>query len=145
MAPSSPKLTAAAAGGLGVLTVQGLTAPLALAGVARLSDSTPRWFAGLHVALDIATMISAVLVFWGIQAKRPRARMAPVIVLLPFWLALAAAGPFVYQGLAVVPFTGFALAMGAMTSLPFLTRGAASLFEPRAAAPTSRPQSTASK
>lgn len=130
------KLTPSLAGGLSVLMLQAVTAPLALVGLAQPDAEGALWLTGVYVALEVGAMVSAALVVWGIQSKRPTARLAPAVLLLPYWSALAVSGPALYHGVVIALFSGFALSMGAVTSLPLLSKGGRGLFEPRAESAT---------
>jgi len=134
---SSPKLTPSLAFGVSLLGLQAATAPVLLAALAQTPlDGSPRWLVGLYIALELGAMVSAVTVAWGARARHDTARFAPAVILLPCWLATAMVGPFVYAGTGGIVFGLFALSVGAVTALPFLTASAKAFFAPRTATGT---------
>jgi hypothetical protein len=140
MSNPTTKLTASVAGGMSALGLQALTAPLFLVAMAQRPDASPRWVTGLYIALELGAMAAAAFVLWGMQTKHRAAHLAPMLLVAPFWAAIAVAGPFIYSGAGAVAFGIFSLSMGTATSLPFATRAGLALFErpaERPAAPTS--------
>jgi hypothetical protein len=135
MTSSSPKLTVSVAGGMSVLVLQAMTAPFAVVGLVGRTDASSRWLTGLYIALELAAIASVALVVLGWRTNRSAARRAPAALLLPSWLAVAAAGPIAYHGLPIILFSGFALAMGAMTSFPLLGPAGEQLFRMDCPAP----------
>jgi hypothetical protein len=136
-ASSSPKLTSSVAGALSVLTLQGVSAPFVLAQLVQGRDTTtPHWLTGLYTAVELGAIAAGLLVAWGIHAKRRHAYLAPAVLMFPYWLAIAVAGPIVFRGLEVPLFSGFAASMGAITALPFLSTTGRALFAPRSTSPS---------
>lgn len=130
MPPTPPKLTASLAGGLSILALQAVTAPFALIGLTSGGAATPRWLTAMYAGLEAAAIASAMVVAWGLRAKRTQARFAPAVLLLPFWVAVAVGGPIVYAGALGLLFAGFALCVGAITSLPLAMPRARAAFAP---------------
>jgi hypothetical protein len=136
MAHSPSRLTPSLAGGLSLLGLQSATAPLFLLALSQPNDGTPRWLAAMYVALELGALAAGVAVLWGYHAKRSAARFAPAVLLLPFWAALAVAGPLAYDGVAAIAFAAVSLSMGVTTSLPFATAAGRAFFEPAPASPS---------
>jgi hypothetical protein len=120
MPPTPHKLTSSFVGGFSVLVLQALTAPLAVVRLVSGIGTEPRWMTALYFGLELSAMVSAILLAWGLRTRHANALYAPAALLLPFWLAIAVSGPVIDSGVAGLLFAGFAVSMGAITSVPFV-------------------------
>lgn len=115
--------------GFGVLMLQAMTAPFALATAMGTSDQ-PGWVRGLFLAADLGAVAALVFIAFGRRVHRATARFAPAVLVLPMWVAIALTSPVDHASFgAAALYAVYALVVGALSSAPFLTRDALRLFD----------------
>ncbi len=117
--------------GYGVLMLQAMTAPFALASAfGSTSAGQPSWATGLYLAADLAAVASLVLLTVGRRMHHAPARFAPLTLVMPMWGAIALLSPLQHDSLgSAALYSLYALLAGALSSLPFLTDDGIALFE----------------
>ena len=115
--------------GFGVLMLQAMTAPFALVTAMGTSDQ-PGWARGLFLAADLGAVAALVFIAVGRRVHHATARFAPATLVLPMWVAIALTSPLDHAtASAAAVYAAYALVVGALSSVPFLTRDALHLFE----------------
>jgi len=114
--------------GFSVLMLQALTTPFVISSALGSPSDPPSWFAGLFLALDLGSATAMAILVFGMRTGRPAARFAPVVLVLPWWIAMAAVAPVLEPATAPV-FALCALLMGAASTVTFVRRGAELRFE----------------
>lgn len=114
--------------GFGVLMLQAMTAPFALATAMGTSDQ-PGWVRGLFLAADLGAVAALVFIAFGRRVHHATARYAPAVLVAPMWVAIALSSPLQHSDLgAAAMYAVYALVVGALSSAPFLTGDALRLF-----------------
>jgi hypothetical protein len=126
--------------GYGVLMLQAMTAPFALVTALRPPSGQPTWLTGLYLAADLSAVAALGLIAFGRQTHRATARLAPALLVLPAWGTLALVSPLFHDTAgAAAMYSLYALVVGALSSIPFLTDDALRLFAAKPAAAPSLP------
>jgi len=132
--PHTPTKPPSLTVGYAVLTLQSLTTPFLIAGSFSGPTDRPAWLTGLLLALDLGSLASLAILAFGRRTGHPVARFAPLALVFPAWLALAALAPLQDSGPSAPVFTLCALLMGLTATAPFLRPGAERRFESRRSA-----------
>jgi hypothetical protein len=117
--------------GLGVLMLQALTVPFAMASAVRPVTDQPTWLGGLFLAADLAALAALGFIALGRRTHGPVARFAPTVLVAPAWTAIAVVSPLFHDALgAAGMYSVYALVVAALSSVPFLTKSGQTLFAP---------------
>jgi hypothetical protein len=115
--------------GFTLLILQALTTPFVVGGALRTPPAQPAWVSGLFLALDFGSIASLGILAWGLRTGRSVTRFAPLFLVLPAWLAVAALSPLQQSGGSALVYSLFSLAMGAGGTVPFLLVDAQRAFD----------------
>ena len=115
--------------GFGVLMLQAMTTPFAVASAVRPTSDQPSWVTGLFLAADLAALAALGLIALGRHTRSSTARFAPATLVLPMWAAIALSSPFQHDSFSASSmYALFALVVGALSAVPFLTKDGLALF-----------------
>src|SRR5258708_14624672 len=128
MPSHKPKRTPPLAVGFTVLMLQALTMPFVIVGALRNLPAQPQALTGLFLALGLGSTASLAMLGWGMRVGNSTARVAPAVLVLPAWLLVAALAPTQASGADPGLYAIVAIAMGLVTSTPFLTANPLRLF-----------------
>lgn len=133
MSTSKPK-RAPLTVGFSVLMLQTLTAPCVIVGALRTPPAQPQWLTGLFLALGLGSLASLGIIALGTRTRQAAARFAPVVLVAPVWIAVAAVSPLVQDGVNTLAYALFALCAAIVSVAPFLHPAAMQLFDGEAVA-----------
>lgn len=137
MSTSRPKRPVAVTIAFGVLMLQAMTTPFAMAAAVSPPSGQPTWLTGLYLAADLAALAALGLIAAGRQLHHAGARFAPAVLVLPAWVTIALVSPLHHDGAgAAAVYSVYALAVGAVSAVPFLLGDGLRLFAPATPAPS---------